>query len=170
MQLNTQEELDKFKNYVIQQSKSNLTKLKKNSSKKLYDSIKGKVKVMPNSFSMEFTMEDYGQYQDKGVNGKRTAYATPFSYRDKMPPPKAFDKWIVKKGIAPRDKNGKFLSRQSLQFALSRKIFMYGIKPTLFFTKPFEKAYEKLPSQLIDKYGLDALELFNHTIKQPKKK
>jgi hypothetical protein len=166
--LNVQEELDKFKDYVVQQSKSNLTKLKKNSSKNLYNSIKGKAKAMPNSFYLNFEMEPYGKFIDKGVNGKKTAYSTPYSYKTKMPPPSKLDKWIVRRGLATRDKNGRFVSRKSLQFAIARKIFMYGIKPTLFFTKPFEKAYEKLPEQLVAKYGLDALELFKHTIKQPK--
>jgi len=175
--LNVQEELDKFKDYVIQQSKSNLTRLKKNSTKNLYNSIKGTAKAMPNSFYLNFEMEDYGQYQDKGVNGVRTSYTTPFSYKDHMPPPSKLDKWIVRKGIAPRDKNGKFKGRtinsvgfkKSIQFLIARKIYLYGIKPSLFFTKPFEKAFEKLPEQLVAKYGLDALELFNHTIQQPKK-
>jgi len=166
--LNVQEELDKFKDYVVQQSKSNLTKLKKNSSKNLYNSIKGKAKAMPNSFYLNFEMEPYGKFIDKGVNGKKTAYSTPYSYKTKMPPPSKLDKWIVRRGLATRDKNGRFVSRKSLQFAIARKIFMYGIKPSLFFTKPFEKAYEKLPEQLVAKYGLDALELFKHTIKQPK--
>ena len=166
--LNVQEELDKFKDYVVQQSKSNLTRLKKNSSKNLYNSIKGKAKAMPNSFYLNFEMEPYGKFIDKGVNGKKTAYSTPYSYKTKMPPPSKLDKWIVRRGLATRDKNGRFVSRKSLQFAIARKIFMYGIKPSLFFTKPFEKAYEKLPEQLVAKYGLDALELFKHTIKQPK--
>lgn len=169
MLLNVQEELDRFKDYVVQQSKSNLTRLKKNSSKTLYDSIKGTAKAMPNSFELNFEMEDYGQYQDKGVNGIKSTYTTPFSYKDKMPPSKKFDKWMIRKGIAPRDKNGKFISRKSMSYAIARKIYLYGIKPSLFFTKPFEKSYEKLPEQLIEKYGLDGLELFNYTIKQPKK-
>jgi len=175
--LNVQEELDKFKKYVIQQSKSNLTRLKKNSSKTLYNSIKGKAKAMPNSFYLNFEMEPYGKFIDKGVNGKKTTYSTPYSYKTKMPPPSKLDKWIVRKGLAPRNKDGKFTGRtinsvgfkKSIQFLIARKIFMYGIKPSLFFTKPFEKAYKNLPEQLVAKYGLDALELFKHTIKQPKK-
>lgn len=174
--LNIQEELDKFKDYVIQQSKSNLTRLKKNSSKSLYNSIKGEAKAMPNSFYLNFEMEPYGKFIDKGVNGKKTTYSTPYSYKTKMPPPSKLDKWIVRKGLAPRNK-GKFTGRtinsvgfkKSIQFLIARKIFMYGIKPSLFFTKPFEKAYKDLPDQLVEKYGLDALELFKHTIKQPKK-
>ena len=163
-----QKQLDKFKAYVISESRKNLTKLKKNSSKKLYNSLRGEAKAMPNSFSMDFFMEDYGHFQDKGVSGVVKKYDTPYNYTTKMPPTRSLDKWIVRRGIAPRGKNGKFVSRQGLKFAIARSIFKNGIKPSLFFTKPFEAAYKRLPSELVDKFGLDALELFDMTIQQPK--
>ena len=75
-----QKALDRFRDHVIRQAKSNLTRMGKNSSKKLYNSIKGDVKAMPNSISMEFSMEEYGFYQDQGVSGKKKKYDTPFSY------------------------------------------------------------------------------------------
>ena len=109
----------------------------------------------------------YSQKQ-RQVKGKKKKYNTPYSYKSKMPPPKAFDKWIVKKGLAPRDK-GKFKSRKSLSFAIARSVFMNGIKPSLFFTKPFEAAYKRLPEELVEKYGLDALKLFNEQIDQIQK-
>ena len=87
----TQKALDDFRKYVIQQSRTNLTKSKKNSSKKLYDSIKGVSKVNANSISLYFEMLDYGEYQDKGVSGKKKRFNTPYSYKDKMPPTKALD-------------------------------------------------------------------------------
>ena len=74
-----QKALDRFRDHVIKQAKSNLTRMGKSSSKKLYNSIKGNVKAMPNSISMEFEMEDYGFYQDKGVSGVKKKYDTPFS-------------------------------------------------------------------------------------------
>lgn len=164
-----QKALDEFRDYVIKQARSKLTRMGKNSSKKLYESITGEVKAMPNSISMEFSMEEYGFYQDKGVSGKEKKYDTPFSYTNKMPPPKKLDKWIVRKGIAPRDKNGKFIKRKSLTFLIARGIYKNGIKPSLFFTKPFEAAYKKLPNELIEKYGIEAEKLFMDTIVQPKK-
>lgn len=164
-----QKALDKFRDHVIRQARSNLTRLKKNSSKRLYNSIGGKVKAMPNSISMEFTMEEYGFYQDKGVSGKEKKYDTPFSYKSKMPPPSKLDKWAVRKGIAPRDEKGKFINRKSLTFLIARGIYKNGIKPSLFFTKPFESAYKKLPEELIEKYGIEAAKLFMDTIVQPKK-
>jgi hypothetical protein len=163
-----QKQLDKFKAYVISESRKNLTNLKKNSSKKLYNSLRGEAKAMPNSFSMDFFMEDYGHFQDKGISGIVKKYDTPYNYTTKMPPTRSLDKWIVRRGIAPRGKNGKFISRQGLKFAIARSIFKNGIKPSLFFTKPFEAAYKKLPSDLVDKFGLDALELFDLAIQQPK--
>ena len=149
-----QEAIDKFRKYVIQQSKSNLTKQKKNSSKGLYNSLNGVSKVNPNSISLYFEMEKYGEFQDRGVSGVKKKYNTPYTYRDKMPPTKSLDKWIVKKGIAPRDKNGNFISRQSLKFAIAKSIFLNGIKPSLFFTKPFEAAFKNLPDELVEAYGL----------------
>jgi len=155
-------ELEKFRDFVIEEAKKNLSRLGKDGGK-LYDSIEGRVQANENSFEMEFSMEDYGIFQDKGVSGKRKKYNTEFSYKDKMPPPRAFDKWIVRKGIAPR-KKGKFASRKSLQFALSRHIFNQGIYPSMFFTKPFEKAFKQLPDDLIEAFGLDAVKLFNESI------
>ena len=159
-----QNELERFRDYVISQSRRNLSRLKKNSSKRLYESIKGDVKAMPNSISIQFTMEDYGIFQDAGVSGKKKKYNTPYSYKSKMPPPKAFDKWIVRKGLSPRTKGGQFKNRKSLSFAIARSVFMNGIKPSLFFTKPFEAAYKRLPEELVEKYGLDALKLFNQQV------
>lgn len=158
-----QKELERFRDYVVSQSRRNLSRLNKNSSKRLYQSIRGNVKAMPNSISIEFSMENYGVFQDAGVSGTKKKYNTPYSYKSKMPPAKVFDKWLVRKGIAPR-KNGKFASRKSLAFLIARSVFRNGIKPSLFFTKPFEDAYKKLPSELVEKYGLDAMKLFNEQI------
>ena len=157
-----QVELNKFRDYVISQAKTNLTKQRKNVTKSLYNSIKGNVKAMPNSFSMDFSMEEYGFYQDKGVSGVKKKYNTDYKYTNKMPPPKAFDKWVVRKGLAPREK-GKFANRKSLSFAIARSVYINGIKPSLFFTKPFEKAYKRLPQDLVEAFGLDAIKLFNTT-------
>jgi hypothetical protein len=156
-------ELNKFRDYVISQAKANLTRGGKNVSKRLYNSIKGNVKANPNSFEMDFSMDEYGIYQDKGVSGIKKKYNTDYKYTNKMPPAKAFDKWVVRKGLAPRDK-GKFQSRKSLSFAIARSVYYNGIKPSLFFTKPFEKAIKRLPNDLVEAFGIDAIKLFNNTV------
>ena len=164
MLANVKDELNRFAKYVISQSRANLTRGKKNSSKDLYNSLDSEVKVSKNSFELSFLMEEYGVFQDKGVSGVKKKYSTPYAYTTKMPPPSKMDKWIVKKGIAPRDKNGKFISRKSLQFMIARSIFNNGIKPSLFFTKPFEKAFKNLNKDLVKAYKLDVEQLMKNTI------
>ena len=161
---NVKDELNRFAKYVISQSRANLTRGKKNSSKELYNSLKSNLNVSPNSFGLKFLMEDYGVFQDKGVSGKKVKYNTPFSYKDKMPPPSKMDKWIVRKGLkGTRDKEGRFISRRSLQFMIARSIFNKGIKPSMFFTKPFKKAFDNLPKDIVEAYKLDVEELIKYT-------
>lgn len=157
------EALEEFRDFVISHAKNNL-KLK-SSSGKLRDSFKAQVKVMPNSIRIFFEFEEYGWYQDKGVSGVRQKYNTPFSYKTKMPPPSKLDKWIVRRGLAPREK-GKFTGRKTLQFLIARSIFYNGIKPSLWFTKPFENAVKLLPEEMIDAYGLEAEKMLDTIMKE----
>ena len=148
------DELNKFAKYVIQQSRSNLTKGKKNVSKELYNSLVYKVSKSGETTSLAFEMADYGKFQDKGVSGTKTKYNTPYKYTSKMPPIKAFDKWVVRKGIAPRGSGGQFAKREGLKFAIAKTIFKKGIRPSLFFTKPFEAAFKRLPDELVEAYSI----------------
>ena len=65
---NTEDILRGFAKRVIQQSRTRLTKGKKNSSKELYNSLKYDLKTSANAFILNFFMEEYGIYQDKGVS------------------------------------------------------------------------------------------------------
>lgn len=174
---NVKEELNRFAKYVISQSRANLTRGKKNSSKELYNSLDSNVKVSKNSFELTFLMEEYGVFQDKGVKGTKSNYVenkdSPFSYKSKggknglkgMPPPKAFDKWIIRKGLKGiRDNKGQFISRKSLQFMIARSVFEKGVKASLFFTKPFEKAFKGLNKDLVEAYKLDVEALMKNSI------
>ena len=111
---NTQQALEDFKKYVIQQARTNLTKGKKNVDKNLYNSLQGFVEKSPAGFRLYFEMEDYGMFQDQGVRGKKAYYAdqatsgSPFSYKDKMPPIKPLAEWAKKRNIRLRDDKGKF--------------------------------------------------------------
>ena len=168
---NVQKELNRFAKYVVTQSRANLTRQKKNASKQLWQSIDYNLKVSKNSFQLEFLMEDYGIFQDKGVSGTEKKYNTPYKYTNKMPPPSKMDKWIVKRNLkGVRGKDGKFISRKSLQFMIARSIYKKGIKPSLFFTKPFEKAFKNINEDLIEAYKLDVQKLMETTIKDNLKK
>tara|TARA_R100001460_G_C3455162_1_gene165196 strand:+ start:52 stop:534 length:483 start_codon:yes stop_codon:yes gene_type:complete len=150
----TKKILNSFAKYVIQQSRSNLTKQNKNVTKKLYNSLDYEILSDNSGMILQFIMEEYGSYQDLGVSGTKKKYDTPFKYTNKRPPSKAFDKWTVRKGIAPRE-SGKFAKRKGLNYIIAKSIFEQGIKPSLFFTKPFEKRFETLPNNLIASFVND---------------
>lgn len=152
-----------FGNNVISQAKLNFKG--KSASGKGIRSLDFDVAAFKNSMSMTFKMEKYMEFQDKGVSGKEKKFNTPYSYKNDKPPTKAFDKWVIRRGIAARDKQGRFLSRESLKFALSNHIYKFGIKPSKFFTDAFEKHYRDLPDEVVEAYGLDMEEFMKFTLK-----
>lgn len=160
----TEKYLNDFAKHVIQQSRSNLTKGDKNVNKNLYNSLDKEIEVGANSFRLAFLMEDYGKFQDKGISGTERKYNTPFSYKSKKPPLKPITDWVKNRRFQFRQENGKFMSYQSTAFLVRNSIFKKGIKPSLFFTKPFEKAFERLPDELIEVYGLDVEQFLEYTI------
>lgn len=162
---NVEESLNKFAKYVVQQSRSNLTKNKKNVSKSLYNSIDYNLNVSPNSFSLSFIMDEYGMYQDKGVSGKKKKYNTPFRYTNKMPPIKPLADWAKFKNIRLRNEKGQYSkgSYQTIGFLIARSIFNKGIKPSLFFTKPFEASFKNLPNEVVEAFNLDIKDLLQFT-------
>ena len=164
----TEAALEAFKNFVIQQSRTRLSKGNKNVSKELYNSLKGNIKVMPNSIAVEFEMEDYGIFQDKGVSGTEKKYNTPYSYKSKMPPVKPLADWAKSRNIRLRDEKGKFKkgNYNTIGFLIARSIYRKGIKPSLFFTKPFEQGFKKLPDELINSFGLDVEDFLAFTLKE----
>lgn len=157
--------LNDFAKYVIQQSRSNLTKGNKNVNKNLYNSLNSQIEVSANSFRLAFLMENYGEFQDKGVSGTKKKYNTPFAYSTKRPPLKPIQDWVTKRRFQFKNKeSGKFMSYKSTAYLIAGGILKNGIKPSLFFTKPFEKAFERLPDELVEAYGLDLEQFLQYTI------
>ena len=159
---NIKEEFNKFGKYVVQQARTNLTKKRINASKGLYNSLKYEVRQDKNSIFIDFYANEYGDFIDKGVKGSKSTYAesrnSPYKYSGtkKMIPTKALDQWVIKrklKGI--RDDKGRFIPRKTLKYIIAKSIYQKGIKATLFFTKPFERAYENLPEDLMEAFAKD---------------
>ena len=164
--------LNKFGKRVVKESRTALTKKKKNASKELWNSINYNFKEHKNSFHLSFNMADHGKFIDKGVTGKnnsnftgkkKTVYRSEANYRFGSGNYKGkggewktrIDKWMYSRGIAPRDKKtGKFIKRDTVNWLIRRSIYQHGIKPTNFFTKPFESAFKSLPDEVVEAYGL----------------
>lgn len=163
---NLKQALNEFGDKVVQDAKSNLKSRDKVASGKLYESMKNNgAKVSKRSFELNVNMAYYGAFVDQGVSGVQKKYNTPYSYTNKMPPPSAFDSWIVKRGIAPRNEKGQFLTRKSIQFAMSNHIFNYGIKPSYFLTDAVKSNFKILPEMVEKSFGLDAQKALEFMIK-----
>ena len=175
--LEVEKTITKFRDYVIQQSRSNLSKSGKNSSKELYNSLKGEV-VTENGFTIVgFQMADYGAFVDQGVKGKTSsnkAPNSPFKFGSgtgkKGGLTKGINQWVKQKGFQFRDrKSGKFLSYDSTAYLITRSIFHKGIKPSLFFTKPFEEGYKKyIDVDLLKAFGQDIETMVDYNLKDIK--
>ena len=183
-QSEVQKELERFRDFVINEAKKNLNSLKKNDSKGLYQSLKGNVKAMPNSFYMDFEMNDYGKFQDKGVKGKDPSKVSKNARIKGQQAPNSpykfgsgsaagqwgmfvsnIQKWAQKRNIRLRDDKGKYKKGgySTIAQIIAGNIYNRGIKPSLFFTTPFEAAFKRLPDELVEKFGLDAMNLFKQT-------
>ena len=168
-QNNVEKYLRSFAKSVLRQAKQILKKKNKVVSGKLLDSLKYRLEATKEGYNLIFKGDKHAKFIDKGVSGTKTTRTyqnifgkrerSPFKYTNKQPPASALDKWIVRKGIAPRDKQGKFVSRQSLNFLIARSIKNKGIRATLFFTKPFERGLDLYGDEIVAGYLEDKLDL-----------
>jgi hypothetical protein len=159
---NIERYLESFGKQVVAQAKTTLN-YKKGGDSKLEESIKFEVVTTPDGFTVQFYMSSYGQFVDKGVSGTQTertfkdykgkVIKTPYSYKNSkghsQPPSKALDKWVVRKGIAPRDASGKFMSRKSITFLIARSIGRKGIQGISFFQKPLGLGLQQFGKDLL---------------------
>ena len=63
---------------------------------------------------------------------------------------------LIRKGLkGARDEKGKFIPRKSLRYLIARGVYNNGIKPSYFFTKPFQTAFKYIPNDLRDAFIFD---------------
>ena len=179
--------LKKFATLVIAEARNNLKKADKDASGSLSRSLTYAFPENDKSFILQFIGNEYGKYIDKGVRGAIKPYSgqdaaqkpydkkSVYAYTNKMPPPSKLDKWIVRRGLAPRQK-GKFTGRtidsvgfkKSIQFLVARSIYSKGIKASLFFTKPFEKHLKAVEKELFKEFDVSIDNIFKENKKAKK--
>lgn len=182
---NLQSILREFAKYVIQQSRSNLTRSGKGGGE-LYNSLSGEYKESGDMFSISLFMADYGKFQDQGVKGAnpskvsknakitgQQARNSPFRFGSGRFKGtwgvfvKRLRSWVASKGIRLRDEKGKFKkgTYDTIARIIAGNIYNRGIKPSMFFTKPFNKAWETLPDSVIEAYGKDMDGYFEYILR-----
>jgi|SRR6056300_1045508 len=149
---NTKRALDKFGKYLVKQSRSNLSKKKKNVTNKLYDSLDYDIRSSNVSFEFDFLMEAYGEWVDKGRKA------------GKNPPFSAIRKWVQDRRIQFRSNKGRFQTYDQTAWAVVKKIGRDGIEASNFYSRPFQLGYNKLPNELVEAYALDVEEFIEFSI------
>ena len=161
---NVDEVLNAYAEYVVDSAKKNLVDERK-SLGDLYKSVSYKYEKSQNLFLLDFLMEDYGTFVDKGVRGKTSTYPetsaalSQFQYGSGNFPKggltEGINEWMKKKRFQWRDERGRFMSYESMSYIIARSIYNKGLKANLFFTTQFELGLQNLPKQLTDAFSLD---------------
>lgn len=166
---------NEFGKYMVKQSRANLTRAKKGDGS-LYKSISYKVNDSKKDVvEWSFYMENYGVFQDQGVkganpslvkNGVQKAPNSPFSYRSKMPPMEPLRSWAKSKNIRFRDKKGRFAKGgyNTIAFWLQKRIYAQGLKPSYFYTKPFDRAWNNLSDEVFNSFQIEIDTAINKTL------
>lgn len=165
--------LNTWGKYVVQQSRTYLSKSRKNNTKKLYDSLDYEILTSDKFVSLTFLMEQYGMYVDQGVKGAnpniidewtkgrrkgiQKAPNSPFSYKTKYPPSQPLSEWAKSRNFRLRDEKGRFTkgNYKSIGYVLSKFIYAQGIAPSLFFTKAYNNSIKRYADELANSLGDD---------------
>lgn len=165
--------LNKLAKQVVREAKENLAKQGK--SGQLQNSLSYRFKDK-DSIVLQFLGEDYANFVDQGVKGADPSRVSPNAKIKGQQAPNSkfkfgsgssrgtFDKFVKRmslfaksKSIRFRDKEGKFVKGgyDSVGYVIAKNIYARGLKPSLFFTTPFEKAFKRIDKELIKAYKID---------------
>ncbi len=156
---NANQVLSSFGAKVIAEAKNNAPK----NTGTLADSLAYTLLKDPDTIGVKFTGVNYAQFQDQGVQGSQSsakAPNSPFKFGSGSGGSGTLrggiNKWVVQKNLeGVRDAKGRFIGRKGMIFLISRSIYTTGLRPTLFFTKPFERERKALGRKLEQALGKD---------------
>jgi len=167
--INLEKELERFFKQLIKQSRKNLKSDGSNASGNLSRNMTYQVKENKNSFEADFLLpkipgqsKSYGEFINYGVKGVESGKSLKgYKYKNKKPPIKFLKTWL-------KQKTGKFRTRDLTQraFMVQNAVYKKGIRPTEFFSEPFEKLFATLPEELVEAYGLDVDDFIDFVIKE----
>ena len=178
---------EKLADKVINNAQGILKKKKADATGVLSNSLRADTLQDEKKFMLRFWFEDYGAFVEQGVRGSQKQWSyvdssenrklntvgrkypklrqkggrSPFSYKTKMPPIQALEKWFKDKGVQGRSKLGRFISHKSFAFIVQRNIFVNGIRAVFFYRDSFAKFYnDKLITDIETAYALDVEDVF----------
>lgn len=165
-----------YAEYIVRQAKLRLKS--KDVTGKLSASLHYKFYQTEDGYVLEFRSSavgkdgkpfaDYVQKGVKGTEGTRT-YITiegkrktsPYSYKrgkDKAPPPSSLYNWIKARGLKGRNREtGRYITDNSLAFAISKGIQKKGVPAASFYTQPISWSFNLFKEELQRELKIDVL-------------
>ena len=157
--------VEDFSKEVIARAQNNLDKQKKNASGNLRNSLNFKSVVRDNQVSMTFDAPNapYFSYVNYGVKGKISdalAPNSPFKFGTGTADgglTKGIREWINTKPIQQwkSSTSGKFLSYDQMTNLISRKVYLYGIKESGYYSDAFVRTLKRYRRKMDDAYSED---------------
>jgi hypothetical protein len=170
---NVENYLNSFGKQVVNRAKGNLQKAKGGGSN-LESSIKFKISKTASGYTIQFIMNNYGTFVDKGVSGtdeKRSfkdynnkTVSSPYRFgtgSSKVGKAKGgmsgiMAKWVKKKGFQWKDKKtGRFMSHKSMGYLIAKSKYRDGIQGISFFQKPLGLGIKQFGSDILKAIKLD---------------
>jgi hypothetical protein len=173
--------LENFGKEVVKRAQKDLDRQKKNATGNLRESLAYTVTVDDNEFSMTFDAPNapYWEYVNYGVKGKISdalAPTSPFKFGTGKADgglTKGIREWINTKPIkqwkhGTKDKKGtgRFLSYDQMATLISRKVYLYGIATSDFYTDAFVRTLKRYRPKMEDAYGEDYSEFLGDEFSQ----
>tara|TARA_R100001594_G_scaffold11334_3_gene25810 strand:+ start:10910 stop:11470 length:561 start_codon:yes stop_codon:yes gene_type:complete len=165
--------LRSYGKYIVRQARQILQK--RTASGKLSKSLKYKLVKDKDGYDLKFLSAKYGDFIQKGVSGRNVTRSyigidgkrkqSPYRFKSKTINTKVLDKWIIRKGLVPRDSSGKFQKRsvnavgfrKSLAFLIGRKIASRGLKAMSFYSQPISFSFNKFKKEMLANFKEDVL-------------
>lgn len=145
-----------LKEYAVLSTKEAKAIIKKSdslASGDLYNSLELNYTDEGGDIQLTVNAVDYATFIDSGVKGSQSTYpsskASPYKYKNKLPPKEPIAKWMKLKGIKGRDKKtGRFIKQDSANFLIRKSINKKGIKG-IHFTDAYSENMPKLEKALL---------------------
>jgi len=168
--------LDDFGKEVVKRAQKDLDRQKKNASGNLRESLAYSLIVDDNEFTLTFDAPNapYWEYVNYGVKGKISdalAPLSPFKFGTGKADgglTKGIREWINTKPIKQWKSltSGKFLSYDQMATLISRKVYLYGIATSDFYTDAFVRTLKRYRPKLEYAWGEDYEEFFSEEFSQ----
>jgi len=151
----------------------------------LESSLKYSINVNNDVYTLDFIMEDYGAFVDKGVSGaggkiktgkhagtydginqyknwKSEVLNTPYRFgsgRSSGSIYKGIGSFIRKKGLQPRNELGQFQTTVGLKIAMVKVLWTKGIKGISFFQNALRVSYKNFQNRFATEFNLSVIDL-----------